>query len=108
MFGMKPAQLKGFLDELSKIEDKPVSKELNKLLFRKSEEEVLMEHPELQPPPPEPAPAPQPGQEEQTQPPGQKQQPEAPEAAPEPPEPAAKPAAPEPKKAKKPAAQAPK
>ena len=62
---MTPVMMKAFLDELSKIEDKPVSKELNKLLFRKSEEEVLMEHPELQPPPP-PAPAPPADQGPQT------------------------------------------
>lgn len=82
---MKKAQLKGFADELSQIEDKPVSKELNKLLFRMSEEEVLMQHPELvPPPPPEPPPAPAGGEGGEAAPPGAKAQPKAPEAAPPP------------------------
>lgn len=55
------AQLKSFLAELSRLGDKPVSKHLNKLLFQRSDEEVAMEHPELQPQPQMP-PEGQPGQ----------------------------------------------
>lgn len=37
---MKKAQLKGFIDELSKIGDKTVAKALNQIVFRPSTEEV--------------------------------------------------------------------
>lgn len=37
---MTKAQKKAFLSELSKIEDKPISKMLNEMFFRPSDEEV--------------------------------------------------------------------
>jgi hypothetical protein len=37
---MKKEQKKAFLDELSKIQDKPISKVLNKLFFQPSKDEV--------------------------------------------------------------------
>ncbi len=42
------AQLKAFIDELSKIGDKSISKVLNGILFRPNDEEVSMMRPQLQ------------------------------------------------------------
>jgi hypothetical protein len=49
--GISKEQKKAFLNELSKMTGKPVSKTLNTLFFMQSDEEVAANNPQLQQPP---------------------------------------------------------